>query len=246
MLLIGLLLLLSLALGLMLYPLRQSRKWWLLWIPMVIVFLVVGYWRWGGWRELRQYQQQQIKQQYAQKLLQSMHGPEGIIKALLEKLQKTPNSAEGWFLLGRLYTSQQQWEKACKAFEQSHRLQPDNDKTTVHYAQSLWECNHQRFDSHIRDLLEAVLQHDPNQPDALAMLAADAFQRKANQQAKQYWQRLLKQLPPQSDEARAFRRAIRSLRDVKALTGIPVVCSNKEPLTSRGNSGRAKNIQDIE
>lgn len=208
---IGLLLLLSVALGLILYPLRQSRRCWLLLVPLVVAFSAVGYWYWGGWQALRDYQQQQKKQHDAQVLLRAMNGPEGIIKALQTKLQQVPDSAQGWFLLGRLYVSQQQWLKACTAFEKAHRLQPDNDHTTVQYAHSLWACNHQAFDSHIRTLLQQVLQHDPNQPDALAMLATDAFQQKAYQQAKHYWQRLLKQLPPQSDEALAIRRAIQSL-----------------------------------
>ena len=207
-LLIGFLVLLSIACGVMLYPLRQSRTFCWLLIPAVILLAVIAYWHWGAWRELARYQQQQIQQQRLEALLKSMHGPQGIIKALRAKLAKTPNSARGWFLLGRLYVSQQQWPQAYAAFKHAHRLQKDNDTITVHYAQSLWELNQQQFNSHVRDLLKTVLQHNSEQPDALAMLAMDAFQQKNYQPAIDYWQRLLKQVPPQSEQALAIRKAI--------------------------------------
>ena len=207
-LLIGFLILLSIAFGFMLYPLRQSRKFCLRLIPAVISLVVIAYWHWGAWRELADYQQQQMQQQRAEALLKSMNGPQGIIKALQAKLAKTPDSAKGWFLLGRLYVSQQQWPQAFAAFKKAHRLQKDNDTITVHYAQSLWELNQQRFNPHVRDLLKTVLQHNSEQPDALAMLAMDAFQRKNYQSAIDYWQRLLKQVPPQSEQALAIRKAI--------------------------------------
>ena len=149
-----------------------------------------------------------MKQQRAQALLKSMNGPEGIIKALRSKLKNTPDSAHGWFLLGRLYASQNQWPKACAAFELAHRFQPDNDKTTVNYAQSLWELNQQQFNGKIRRLLKTVLKHNPHQPDALAMLAMDAFKRHAYPHAMDYWQRLLNVIPPQSEEAQSIRKAI--------------------------------------
>jgi cytochrome c-type biogenesis protein CcmH len=207
-LLIGFLILLSIAFGFMLYPLRQSRKFCLLLVPAVILLVVMAYWHWGAWRELADYQQQQVQQQRLEALLKSMHGPQGIIKALRAKLAKTPNSARGWFLLGRLYVSQQQWSQACAAFKHAHRLQKDNDTITVHYAQSLWELNQQQFNPHVRFLLKTVLQHNSEQPDALAMLAMDAFQQKNYQLAIDYWQRLLKQVPPQSEQALAIRKAI--------------------------------------
>ena len=57
-----------------------------------------------------------------------------------------------------------------------------------------------------------MLQRNPNQPDAIAMLATDAFEQDDFQQAIDYWQHLLDLIPPQSDEAKAIRRAINKAR----------------------------------
>ena len=72
----------------------------------------------------------------------------------------------------------------------------------------MWQLNHQKFNGESRALLQAVLKKNANQPDALAMLAMDAFIGHAYQRAIDYWQRLLKIAPPQSDDAEAIRKAI--------------------------------------
>ena len=211
-LLIGFIILVGLALSFAFYPLRKSRLSWFF-IPLVVlVFTSFGYWQWGAWPSLQHYHQQQAQQKQAKALLKSMNGPEGIIKALRAKLNNQPESAHGWYLLGRLYVSQQQWQQANDAFKLAHHLEPDNDQTALNYAQSLWQVNHQQFTPKIRKLLKAVLQRNPNQPDAIAMLATDAYEQEDFQQAIDYWQHLLDLIPPQSDEAKAIRRAINKAR----------------------------------
>ena len=207
-LLVGFILLIGLALSFALYPLRKSRASWFVLVPVVLVFSSFGYWHWGAWPSWQRYNQQQAQQKQAQALLKSMKGPEGIIQALRAKLNNQPESAHGWYLLGRLYASQQQWRQANHAFKLAHRFEPENDQTAVNYAQSMWQVNHQKFTVNIRDLLKTVLQRNPNQPDAIAMLATDAFEQDNFQQAIDYWQHLLELIPPQSDEAKEIRRAI--------------------------------------
>ena len=53
-----------------------------------------------------------------------------------------------------------------------------------------------------------MLLKNPKQPDALAMLAMDAYQEKHYQIAINYWQQLLIITPPNSDAAKALRKAI--------------------------------------
>lgn len=161
-LLIGFVLLVGLAISFALFPLRKSWLSWFAIALIVLIFSSVSYWHWGAWSALQRYHQQQAQQKRAQVLLKSMKGPEGIIQALQVKLNKQPESAHGWYLLGRLYASQQQWPQANHAFKLAHRLEPENDQTAVNYAQSMWQVNHQKFTPKIRNLLKAVLQHNPN------------------------------------------------------------------------------------
>lgn len=176
----------------------------------ISIFLVgnMGYWYWGAWSEWGHHQYQLEKQQSIQALLKSNDNPAIWIKKLKLKLEAHPNSAKGWYLLGRLYASQSDWEDARFAFAKAKQLQPNHIPIIVNYAQSLWQLNHQKFNDETRNLFREVLKQKPEQPDALAMLAMDAFLRHSYKSAIDYWQQLLNIVPPQSDDAKAIHQAI--------------------------------------
>lgn len=207
--LISLLILLMLALTLALYPWRKSRAVILGAAPVMIVLTGLAYWHWGAGLEWTHYLQEGIRQQRAQSLMKTMHDdPAELIAKLKATVEKQPASARGWYLLGRLYVSQNQWQQANDAFATAHQLQPNDEQITVNYAQNLWQLNNQQFDGTIRTLLNDVLKRNASQPDALAMLAMDAYACHEYQRAIDYWQALLKQVSPQSEEAMAIRKAI--------------------------------------
>lgn len=207
-LLISLVFLLIIALMIALYPLRKAKLSMLMLSPVLFFLVAVAYWRWGAWPEWKGYVHQLAKQQEAQVLLKSVRSPQELVDKLTAHLKKDPGSARGWYLLGRLYASQSQWPQATEAYAKAYRLQPANEQITVNYAQSLWQSNQQQFDDRIRALYQAVLKINNEQPDALLMLAMDAYNGHAYQQAINYWQRLLKIAPSQSEEAQAIRKAI--------------------------------------
>ena len=201
-------LILVLALFLMIYPFRASIKKALFLIPLILAAVFFGYWQWGGWTEWTAYLEQQANHQRLEAMLHTVGGPEELIARLKQQVLLQPKRAEGWYLLGRLYLSQQQWDESTNAFYKAHLLKPKDDKITMNYAQSLWQKQAHVFSPEIRTLCKTVLMHQKNQPDALAMLAMDAFGRHAYQQAIDYWESLLKQAPPQSEDAMAIRKAI--------------------------------------
>ncbi len=207
-LLVGLSFFLIIAVLVALYPFRKGKISILMLTPLLFFIVATAYWRWGAWPEWRNFIQQQVKQQQAQAMLQSVKSPQELIDKLQARLKKQPDSARGWYLLGRLYASQGQWQEASNAYAKAYRLQPTQEQITVNYAQSLWQLNHQQFDDNIRAKFQSVLNSNDTQPDALAMLAMDAYKGRAYQQAIDYWQRLLKVAPPQSEEAQAIRKAI--------------------------------------
>lgn len=207
-LLIGFIIISILALSVALYPLRKSRAMVMLLAPVLILFTGLAYWQWGAWSGWTHYLQDDVKQQRIQTLLKSMNNPSELIAKLKATLEKQPDSTRGWYLLGRLYASQHQWAPASDAFATAHRLQPEDEQFTVNYAQSLWQINDEKLNDDSRKLLKDVLARNANQPDALAMLAMDAYTRHEYQQAIDYWQNLLKLAPPQSEEAGAIRKAI--------------------------------------
>ncbi|MBI2786478.1 MAG: tetratricopeptide repeat protein, partial [Legionella longbeachae] len=139
---------------------------------------------------------------------QSIKSPQELIDKLRAKLNVSPKSAKGWYLLGRIYSSQDDRQNAVDSFAKAYQLSPDNEQYAVNYAHSLWVSKNQQFTEQITELFARLLKNNPNQPDALAMLAMDAFVSHAYEDALSYWQRLLKITPPQSEEALAIRKAI--------------------------------------
>ncbi len=174
-LLTGCSLLLMIAVGVVLYPLRAAPRVFFL-APVLILLISLAYWHWGSVGEWIHYLQTREKQQHIQQMLKSMQGPSALIEQLKQAVKEQPNRAKGWYLLGRLYVSQNQWQLADDAFTKAYQLEPDNEQFTLNYVQNAWQMNQQKFTDTHRKLLAHVLEKNPNQPDALAMLAMDAYQ----------------------------------------------------------------------
>lgn len=192
----------------MMYPLRSSFIAKLLMVPTLFIAAFTGYFFWGDFNGWQRYVQSLVTQEKAQQMLQSIKSPQELIEKLRAKLDNTPKSAKGWYLLGRLYSSQNDTKKAVDAFAKAYQFNPADEQYAVNYAHSLWRVNNQQFTEQSTELFRRLLKKNPNQPDALAMLAMDAFASHAYEDAISYWQRLLKMAPIQSDEAHAIRKAI--------------------------------------
>ncbi|WP_133130811.1 tetratricopeptide repeat protein [Legionella yabuuchiae] len=200
--------LLTIAFCMVFYPLRLKKSWILGSIPVLILLITSAYWQWGGWVDWQAYLTEQNKQQQVQEVLKSIKSPQELILKLKARVDNNPNDPRGWYLLGRLYTTQESWVEANQAFKRAYALNPDDIPITINYAQSQWQMNHHQFNEPIRALFSAVLTKQPNQPDALAMLAMDSFMSHDYEQAIHYWQRLLSQAHPDSEDAQAIRKAI--------------------------------------
>lgn len=196
------------ALAVIVYPLKKQPKLVLTVTPVVIASVVLAYYTWGSFPQWQQHLQENNKQALAKELLKSVKSPQELIDKLRAKLNDSPQSAKGWFLLAKLYSSQQQQEQAVKAFAKAHQLAPEEESYTVFYAHSLWIANQQQFNQQIRSLFDGLLAKNPKQPDALAMRAMDNYLAKNYAAAIDYWQRLLDLSPQQSEEAAAIRKAI--------------------------------------
>jgi len=204
----GCVLLMLIALAILLQPLKTFRFYLFFLVPIFVGLGVLGYWHWGFAEEWIKYKHQQVKQEQVQDLLKSVGGVEAVIVKLKTRVEANPTSARGWYLLGRLYASQGHWKLARDVYQKAYQLSPTDTEINVNYAYSLWQFHHMQFTDEIRSLYKAVLIQNANQTDALAMLAMDAYSRHAYQESIDYWQHLLKIVPPQSEEARAIQKAI--------------------------------------
>lgn len=196
------------ALGAAVYPIRRSRKFLLCVAVVFIIVLTASYANWGAWRGWHHAIYKAKLEARVQEMLKTMHGPDELIAKLKGALGHSPADARGWVILGKLYMNQQLWIKAHAAFSLANKLNPVDDSAKVNDALCLWEMNHRKFNKKIRQRLQDIVQHNHNQTDALAMLAMDAYLRHDYPTALKHWQHLLTLAPPDSEEARALRRAI--------------------------------------
>jgi cytochrome c-type biogenesis protein CcmH/NrfG len=187
------------------FPFRRSRVM-LYGVSPVLVFVVLLllYWHWGAYPLLLN----QAQKRHVASMVASMGGIETLMQKLKQRIAQKPRRAKGWYLLAKLQLAQGQLTEAMQALTRAHDLAPEDDLITLTYAEVSWDMHHRAFDDGARNAVIAVLAHDANQPDALAMLAMDAYQRQAYQEAINYWERLLPQLPAKSAEADALRQAI--------------------------------------
>ena len=196
------------ACALIVYPLRRHLLVSLLLVPVIFALSFTGYYFWGDFAKWQDYLQHQESQLQAQNMLKNIKSPQELIEKLRARLDDSPKSAKGWYLLGRLYAGQDDRKNEVAAYAKANQLDPANEQYEVNYAHSLWQLNNRQFNAQITDLFQHLLKNNPNQPDALSMLAMNAFVNHAYEEAIAYWQRLLKLAPVQSEEAAAIRKAI--------------------------------------
>ena len=212
--LFGLLIALALSASLVLiYPLRIGKLSSGLASLLLLALTITAYFSWGSLPQWQEFQQKQESQKQAQAMLKQIKSPDELIRKLRAKLDDTPKSAKGWYLLGRLYNTQNNHALAVEAFTKAHQFEPNNEQYTVNYAHALWQQNNQQFSLKIIKIFQNLLAQNPNQPDALAMLAMKEFMDHDYDKAIDYWQKLLKLVPPQSQEALAIRKAIAKARE---------------------------------
>lgn len=137
----------------------------------------------------------------------SLGTPQQVIETLQQHLAKNPNSAEGWYLLGRLYFTQQQYPESVKAFEKAYALNKKNPDILFQYAQALYLTQH-TLNGKPAALLEQLLVLQPANSLAINLLAVAAFNDKHYRQAIHYWEKLLPYYSPESADGKALLDAI--------------------------------------
>lgn len=98
-----------------------------------------------------------------------------IIQGLQVQLQKNPVQPDGWYTLGVAYAQAEALPQALVAFERAWRLKPDDTRYALTFAQARLFSNQGRLDEMSRDLLQAVVQREPEHEGALLLLGLGAY-----------------------------------------------------------------------
>lgn len=210
-LIIGLMSLTLLALLFAIIPLIKHRAIFSAISLVVVLPLIAGalYFHWGNARGLVNYglRQQQAVRVNAE-LANIKNHPEQVVDQLQAYLQMHPDSAKGWYLLGKVYLAQNKYPQALVALTKAHEQAANNIDYTTAYVMAVFFTNQKQLTPAAKQLLEQVLQQSPTDVGAINLLAIDAYNQGKYNQAIQYWEKLIPLFDPQSDDERLLLQMI--------------------------------------
>ena len=90
-----------------------------------------------------------------------------MVTRLAEKMQSTPEDAQGWLMLGKSYRALEQYPKAVEALANAYRLLGENPEVMLLYADALANTNDKNLIGRPSELIAKALILEPDNMEAL-------------------------------------------------------------------------------
>ncbi len=123
---------------------------------------------------------------------------EANVAKLAERLKSSPNDAQGWTMLARSYSSMEKYSEAANAYAKATELNPKDADLLAEYAFVTGMAEGKSLEGKPTEIINRALKVDPENAKALQLAGSAAFQAKDYKKAIDYWQRVLKKVPPGS------------------------------------------------
>jgi len=188
---------------------RQQRLTGVVMVSLVMTASLVGYRYWGGSQQVQQVYAEAAQQELVQHELKKYKSPQELITALKLRVEAKQNDPKGWFLLARLYSANNDTPSAIAALQKANALKPHDTSIQMELAALDFFSHDRHFSKTSVDLLQDVIQREPENPTALDFLGGAEFQRGHYEQAITLWRKILPQLKPGSEEIGLVERSIR-------------------------------------
>ncbi|MDO9169846.1 MAG: c-type cytochrome biogenesis protein CcmI [Methylobacter sp.] len=187
-----------------------SQGRWMAWVLMLAIPLVSGvlYWTLGNYQSLSQ-----VEQTAAAPELEQMTK---MVAGLAERLEKQPDDALGWTMLGRSYKYLQQNDKAVDAFGHAYKLLGDQPEIMLLYADALAFANDEQMDGKPAELVFKALAMEPDNLTGLWLGGMAKAQAGDFTAAMDLWKKLEALLPPGSEAQQEIQALL-----AKLVTQIP-------------------------
>jgi len=138
---------------------------------------------------------------------------ETALKELKDKLAQNPQDKESWLLLARSYMKMERYADAAKAYDKLTQLAPNEAPLWAEFADAQAMANGQSLAGQPTLLLNKALEIDPNNDKALALAGSAAMERGDYPAAVGYWEKVIKLVPKDSEDAKMIEGGIRQARD---------------------------------
>ncbi|TRZ64129.1 MAG: c-type cytochrome biogenesis protein CcmI [Rhodocyclaceae bacterium] len=158
-----------------------------------------------------------------------------LVAKLDARLQKNPNDPQGWAMLGRSYKALGRFDEAEKAFVRAGDLINQDAVLLAEYADLLAVRANGSLEGRPLQLVQQALKIDPENFMALALAGTAAYNRQDFPEATNHWGKLLKLLPPDSEDAKSLSA---TLADIGAKSGGPVIDRPAERAVAKARAGK--------
>ncbi len=162
---------------------------------------------------------------------------EQMVSALAARLEKNPDNPQGWAMLGRSYKVMGRLDEAAKAFDKAGPFMESEPELMLEVAELSAELNQGKIEGRGAALLKKVLLTQPDNPQALVLAGTDAYFRQDYPAALRHWERVLAQVPPDSEDARNLGAGIEKVRSLMGQGGQGA--SNPAPAAKPAATGKA-------
>ena len=108
-----------------------------------------------------------------------------------QRVQQRPGDAGSWFLLGRIYMTDEDYAAAAAAFERAHALTGEDPGVDLYWLQARYLAAGGRLDEGAAAIAERILAQTPNQPLVLEVLGLEAFRQADYREAVALFNRAL-------------------------------------------------------
>ena len=135
----------------------------------------------------------------------------GMVGTLAARLEENPNDLQGWTMLGRSYAVLGRLEEAVQAYATASGFAPDDIGLLIDRARLLRQIAGDRQTDETVALMRQVLEHDPENVEALWFLGLDTYRAGERDSARALFDRALAALPEGSAERLALTDEINRL-----------------------------------
>jgi cytochrome c-type biogenesis protein CcmH len=149
------------------------------------------------------------KVELTREFAQAPQSMEEMTQRLERAVAAQPDSAEGLYFLGRTYMAQERPADAAKMFERAANLAGRQPELLGQWAQAQYFADGKKWSAKIQALTDEALKADPKEVTSLGLLGIAAFEGERYQEAIDYWNRLLAQLPPEDSSRAALQGGIK-------------------------------------
>ena len=158
---------------------------------------------------------------------------EKMVSEFAAKMEKEPDNLKGWAMLARSYRILGRNAEAANAYARAGSFVDSDPQLLADYADVLAANADGNFAGKPQQLINKALALDPNNLLALWLSGTAAFNAQNYKAAVQSWEKLAKQLPPDTDETRAITA---SIAEARSKGGLPP--ASAPVISNQGVSGQ--------